>query len=451
MRSPLVAILAVLFLCAVSSQTSAQDASAADRRIVVTEGADYYGFDYRIVKNTSLEACKRSCLSDNACRAFTFDTAARWCFLKSDFAELVEREGAVAGRVVARAAAETENAAPPALTFLPRYYMDEAERYKRRLGELDTEPGQGAHGLWQAGITALGQRDARAAADNFRLALGLEPDVHALWTDLVLALVSIKGKNYTETARLNEEATSAALNAYVISVSTGERARALALLANTLERRQLYRPALEAYKASLLLRESAPVREAYARLHAQHGFRIVDYSVDSNAAQPRICIRFSEDLQTRNTDFGSFLTVNDEPPAAVNAKGQQICIDGAKHGQRYTVTLRAGVPSRIGEALERDTTISVYVRDRAPMARFTGRNYVLPRFPDHGIPVITVNTSAVKIRLMRVGDRALMDVIGDGRMFEQLLQPAKSVVDGFRIDSAVLLNNRCTLTTGVQA
>ena len=70
MRSPLMAILAVLFLCAVSSQTRAQDASAADRRIVVTEGADYYGFDYRIVKNTSLEACKRSCLSDNACREY---------------------------------------------------------------------------------------------------------------------------------------------------------------------------------------------------------------------------------------------------------------------------------------------------------------------------------------------------------------------------------------------
>ena len=420
MRLSLTALLATLLLATLSFSAHSQDTSVTDRRIVTSEGADYRGFDYRVLKSTPLEACKRACLADNSCRAFTYNTSARWCFLKNDFAELVETEDAIAGRIVAGVTPDAEADTPPALTFLPSYYMDEAARYKRILRELDAEPGQGAHGLWQAGVTALGQRDARLAANNFRLALSLEPDVHALWTDLALALLSIKGKDYNETARLNEEATSTALNAYMISASAGQRAKALALLANAIERRQLYRPALEAYKASLLLRESAPVREAYTKLHEQHGFRIVDYTVDSDAAQPRVCIRFSERLRTRNTDFSSFLTVNGDAPAAVDAKDQQICIDGAKHGQRYTVTVRAGVPSKIGEPLERDATLSIYVRDRSPMARFTGRNYVLPRFPDNGIPVVTVNTSAVKVRVLRIGDRALMDVVGDGQLFQQL-------------------------------
>lgn len=425
MRSPLMAVLASLTLCALSLQSIAQDtsdqaASAADWRIVISQGAFYSGPSFRILKQVALDTCQITCLGDDACRAFTYNQIGRLCELKDGFSELTESRDVVSGRVVANAAPPRQETTPPALTFLPGYYSEEAERYRLRLAELDAPGDQDAHALWRAGHAAMAEQNPRLAAESFRLALRLEPEAHALWTDLVLAVLSIKGENYSQTAGLTEEATSAAINAYRISSSAGERARALSLLAVTLERRQLYRPALEAYKASLLQNETASVREAYEKLHAQHGFRMVDYSVDSDAAQPRICIQFSEDLQTRNTDFSSFLTVNDQPPAAVDASGQQICIDGAKHGERYTVAIRQGIPARIGEVLERSTSISVYVRDRSPSVRFTGRNYVLPRFPGHGIPLVSVNTDTVKVRLMRVGDRALMDLIGDGRLFDQL-------------------------------
>ena len=304
MCSRFMAVVATVFLYATfTSSINAQDSTSADRRIVVSEGADYFGFDYRTLKNTSLAGCKRTCLSDSGCRAFTFNTETKRCFLKSDFGELATRQNAVAGRVVASAKPATESDKPPALTFLSRYFLDEAARYRRLLREFDVDRAKGAHGLWKDGAAALSEGDARRAARNYRHALKLESGVHALWLDLAYAVLSVKGKDYSKTARLLEEATSAAINAYDISTSNGERARALAFLANALQRRQLYRSSLEAYKASLLLTETASVRAAYAKLHAQHGFRMVDYSVDSDAASPRVCLRFSEDLQTPQYGF----------------------------------------------------------------------------------------------------------------------------------------------------
>src|SRR6187431_97086 len=76
-------------------------ASAADRRIIQTPEADYAGFDYNTIRNIDINQCRAACLSDNKCAAFTYNTRATWCFLKSDFTALSATPGAIAGRVVA--------------------------------------------------------------------------------------------------------------------------------------------------------------------------------------------------------------------------------------------------------------------------------------------------------------------------------------------------------------
>ena len=51
------------------------------------------------------------------------------------------------------------------------------------------------------------------------------------------------------------------------------------------------------------------------------------------------------------------------------------------------------------------------MRDRKPFVRFSGKAYVLPRTGQRGIPVLSVNTSAVKLSVYRVGDRNLVDTV----------------------------------------
>jgi alpha-2-macroglobulin len=154
------------------------------------------------------------------------------------------------------------------------------------------------------------------------------------------------------------------------------------------------------------------VRGQYEKMRDEHGFRLLDYTVDSDSASPRVCFQFSEDLAKR-TDFAPFLALagNDKP--ALTSEGKQLCVDGLKHGERYNVNLRAGLPSTVKETLPKSAEFNVYVRDRKPFVRFTGRAYVLPRTGQRGIPLVSVNTPAVSVNVFRIGDRNLINAVVD--------------------------------------
>ncbi|MDP2620125.1 MAG: alpha-2-macroglobulin family protein [Hyphomicrobiales bacterium] len=411
----LVFLLASLFAL-VSGASEAQDLSPG-ARIIVTEDADYFGFDLRTVKEVDLDQCKAACLGDSACRAFTYNVRARWCFLKSDHGEPRLFPGAVAGRVVA--GPETAER-PPALAFLPESMPEEAERYALQLRRAATAPAASLTVLLSAAASALASGDARRAAEHFRGVLSVTPEFFSAWTGLARALLDAEPADYDERYRFPADAGLAALNAYGLSAAGSERAEALALLARALERQQVFRPALEAYKASLAEADSPAIHAAFNRLRAEKGFRVIDYSVDSDAASPRVCVQFSEDLPGGRTDFLSFVTVDGAPPAAVEPEGRQICVEGLSHGRRYRIALRAGLPSTVDEVIETPVVLNVYVRDRTPSVRFTGRNFVLPRAGAQGIPLVSVNTDSVEIELYRIGDRALAEAVVDGKFLSQL-------------------------------
>ncbi len=90
--------LSVLVFLLMALNGAAQGAEA--RRVVTSDNSDYFGFDLRSDQNVSLDQCKTTCLGDPSCRAFTYNTKAKWCFLKSDYNQMKPFAGAVAGKVV---------------------------------------------------------------------------------------------------------------------------------------------------------------------------------------------------------------------------------------------------------------------------------------------------------------------------------------------------------------
>ena len=151
-----------------------------------------------------------------------------------------------------------------------------------------------------------------------------------------------------------------------------------------------------------------------------HGFRLLDYSVDADAASPRACFQFSEELAGKRTDFSPFVAVGGQDKPALSVQERQLCVEGLKHGERYSITLRAGIPSLVKETLSTSADFNIYVRDRKPLVRFTGKAYVLPRSGQRGIPVVSVNTNAVALEIYRIGDRNLLDTVV-GREFQRNL------------------------------
>ena len=182
------------------------------------------------------------------------------------------------------------------------------------------------------------------------------------------------------------------------------------MLSDLLARHELWRPALDALKASLDRRDAIDVRKTYEAMRAEHGFRILDYKVDNESTSPRVCFNFSEQL-ARKTDFSPYVAVSGSSNTAISNEDQQICVEGLKHGERYAIVLRQGLPSAVGESLLKSADYEIYVRDRSPQAHFAGKAYVLPRQGQQGAPLVTVNTSKVSIDVYRVGDRNLLATV----------------------------------------
>ena len=124
-------------------------------------------------------------------------------------------------------------------------------------------------------------------------------------------------------------ARTAAYIAYQRTKSPAEEAASLLIVSRSFADRQLWRPALDAMRLSLDLREVADVRQQYERMREDHGFRLLDYSVDADASSPRACFQFSEDLPGRRTDLSPFVAVSGQDRPALSVDARQICVEGS--------------------------------------------------------------------------------------------------------------------------
>jgi len=341
---------------------------AAERRVIVTPEADYPGFDFQTIKGTDAEACQAACLDEPTCHAFTFNVAAGWCFLKSDFGALAATSGAIAGRVV------TTPALTPTLTarrlaelgFLSQDVLDETRALVGDLKRRSPPPRLSFGALVAAGIGAYGNGQYDAAARAFGQALTIADDDAGAWRDFSNASLGRSPDSWSERQEAARDATGGAVNAYLRAETTADQATALTLLADALAKREIWKPAIRAYRASLALVEAPALRTAYEQVVAEHGFRILSHEVEADSAVPQICIRFSDALAVTRPDLADYVSVEGGDGLAVEPQDNQICIDGIVHGGRYVIRLRGGLPAADGEALVHPVELNVYVRDRAP-------------------------------------------------------------------------------------
>ena len=269
---------------------------------------------------------------------------------------------------------------------------------------------------------ALARGDSQTALQLLGQIIASAPNDSANWLRLARTIMNTTGSDDRERPALLERASTAAYIAYQRATTREQEADSLRALSRSFADRKIWRPALDSLRLSLELREDAAVRTTYDKLRKDYGFRLLDYSIDADAASPRACFQFSEALPGRRTDFSPFVVVAGQDKPALSVDDKQLCVEGLRHGEHYSVTLRAGLPSVVKENLLEPADISVYVRDRTPLARFVGKAYVLPRGGQRGIPVVSVNTPSVKIAIYRIGDRNLLDTIV-GEDFQRNLRP----------------------------
>jgi uncharacterized protein YfaS (alpha-2-macroglobulin family) len=262
--------------------------------------------------------------------------------------------------------------------------------------------------------TALARKDGEAALAALAAGAGKSPKDPAAWLAYSRGALTLGGDAAKPIA------AAAAYLAYKRASAAPDKATALAALGEALAQRQMWRSALAAYRASLGLVDAEPVRKVYDSLKESHGFRILDYKVDNESAAPRVCFELSEPLARGKLDFTPYVAISGAADGAVSTEGQQLCVEGLKHGEHYAIVLRPALPSADGETLGKAADYEIYIRDRSPQVRFTGRNYVLPRTGQEGVPLVTVNTRKVDVEILRIGDRNLLPTLRSEDFLAQL-------------------------------
>ncbi|MBC8128716.1 MAG: hypothetical protein H7Y08_00160, partial [Rhizobiaceae bacterium] len=406
-----------------TSSALAQTAPA-ERRILTSPDADYFGGDYDILRDVDANICETACLSDDRCVAFTLNQATNWCFLKETIGELRFVEGAMSGRIALAGAVSEDVVAEreAELGFLPKEQRDAARRIRLEVAGEARDSALAEETILRDAGAALSEARFFDAGRLYREALKRDAADGAAWAGLARATLAFTSNDYEQTNANNAVRAPAAISAYVTAADDAGKAEALDFLAQGLGAAEDWKTAIRVWRESLRIAEVADVRKRLDDAVAAHGFRIVDNSVDNNAANPRICLSFSEELApslVNSETIGDFLSIDGGDGLPVSAAGSQVCIDGVTHGARYRVVVRPGILSASGEKTERPADLSIYVRDRDPSARFATNAYVLPAGGEASIPVTTINADTVEARLLRIGDRELARTIAESRFLGQ--------------------------------
>ena len=152
------------------------------------------------------------------------------------------------------------------------------DQIKREAGQV-TKP---AATLRREADAAFQRNDFRGGMQLLGQIVAVAPGDSGNWLRLARSVLQIRPTNARERTLFLERAGTAAYIAYQRAGNQGEEADALTLIGRTYAERRIWRPALDALRLSLGLREVAEVRQQYEQLRAEHGFRILDYSVDAD-------------------------------------------------------------------------------------------------------------------------------------------------------------------------
>ncbi len=244
-----------------------------------------------------------------------------------------------------------------------------------------------------------------------------------VWLRLAAAWRSLSA---TPHDRADDRALQAAYIAYLTADTPGQQALALFLLGDLYAQRNQPRQAIAVFGEGLAIDPNPDIAQRRQALVAATAFQVKGVNVESDSAQPRICLRFSHALSQRGVRYEDYLLIHPATEITVSARQRRLCISGVNHGQDYAITLRVGLPAVSGETLSQNQRFQARVEDRPPNLGFRGSGYILPREGAQGLPLTSVNLNSARLKVLRIVDRNLIQALQQGRL--------DRVLDGYAIN-----------------
>jgi len=406
--------LGLLALSATFTSALAQTPLVPETTYSRMQGTDLPGFDIRFLRDTTIEICQAACLDDLSCAAITYNISANACFLKTDGAVPADFAGAVSYLMTRtpQFALDLARTRQVDLAPLPEFWLGRALAQASAMGLSFRTNEMPVPALISLAIEAHSAGNFDSVSFYFNRALAQDSGFD-MWLSYGETMLTSNSSSERALGR------SALINAYLRSTDLIAQANILVKLAVELERDGYGRRTIPVLRSALGYSPEEGTHQALERAIGLFGFRIVEHQVNNNSAQPRICLTFSDPLVQSGVDYAPFVRMQGtELP--VEVEDNQMCLDGAQHGQTYDLTIRAGVPAADGEVTERSVDLQIYVRDRDPLVYFPGRAYVLPKTDDAALPIVSINAPLIELRLFRVGERGLVNAVRRGNVFNAM-------------------------------
>ena len=261
------------------------------------------------------------------------------------------------------------------------------------------------------------------AAGKLKVAIGLGRETGAGWWKL--------SELEEKAGSLDNAASAAFLGAQ--SAYGEQRGQALIRVANLLDKANRVELAIAAYQAGLRDTWDSDANTRLEQLRDSQAFHPVNSRLEMAGETPRACIEFKGALQEpERLHYQDYVKIEPQVDAsfALADGGVTLCISGLAFGTDYRVKLLPGLPSAEGESLAQAEDLNFTVGDRDPSIGFRESAYVLPKVGSTGVPLITVNTAEVALRLLRINDRKLVDqIVGEHFLVNLSGYDAQDVAD----------------------
>lgn len=227
-------------------------------------------------------------------------------------------------------------------------------------------------------------------------------------------------------------ASLASWSASTLSATPRDKAVALALVAQSLEKRhnwshnwrpvalEIYQEVLDVIPATWIKKRVQQLQQAIA---ADRSLRINRIYAQSDSAAPGFCIEFSEEMpSTGDFHYQDYIQITPKiTPVFSQEYSSEICIAGAKYGTQYKVLVRKGLNAN-NKLLPKNTPLVVDIPHRQPSFWFKRSAFVLPLSNQPGIPLYSINTKEVSLKLLRINERNILSSWVQNKFQQELYQ-----------------------------
>jgi uncharacterized protein YfaS (alpha-2-macroglobulin family) len=154
-------------------------------------------------------------------------------------------------------------------------------------------------------------------------------------------------------------------------------------------------------------------------------FEYVDHKIKETPEGAVLNLNFSQLLNVVQPE--NYLEISPKVDGFVQANGSQISISGFQAGIEYSIKVKPGITSILGEKIDTSTEFGFFVKDLKPRISFPNGTCIYPKQEKICFPIRTINIDKARATLYHIPDRGIINHMRDLMTRSYRLESAEKI------------------------